>query len=76
MSFPMEYEYNEELDKDVLHRNSYTEKVFRYYYGNLVTENGKSENDIKRRIMIVGLRTTFTNMRTLLSSGGIHPKAS
>ena len=74
MSFQMEYEYNEELYKDVLHLNSYTEKVFRYYYGNLVTENGTSENDIKRRIMIV--RTTFTTMRTLLSSGGIHPKAS
>ena len=49
------------------------EQVTSYMYiGSLITENGKSEKEIKRRIMIA--RTTFTNMRTLLSCRGINPK--
>ena len=38
----------------------------------LITENGISEREIKRRRMIA--RTTFTNMRTLLSCRGINMK--
>ena len=40
------------------------------YLGSLITEDGRSEKEIKRRIMIA--RTTFTNMRTLLSCRGIN----
>ena len=40
--------------------------------GSLVTEDGRSEKEIKRRIMIA--RSTFTNMRTLLSCRGINLK--
>ena len=40
------------------------EQVTSYMYlGRLVAEDGRSEKEIKRRIMIA--RTTFTNMRTL-----------
>ena len=39
---------------------------------NLITEDVRSENEIKRRIMIA--RRTFTNMRTLLSCRGINLK--
>ena len=42
------------------------EQVTSYMYlGSLITEDVRSEKDIKRRRMIA--RTTFTNMRTLLS---------
>ena len=41
------------------------EQVTSYMYlGSLITEDGRPENESKRRIMIA--RTTFTNMRTLL----------
>ena len=40
------------------------------YIGSLTTEDGISEKEIKRRMMIV--RTIFINMRTLLSCRGIH----
>ena len=43
------------------------------YIGSLITEDGRSEKEIKRRIMIA--RTTFINMRTLLSCRGINMKA-
>ena len=47
------------------------EQVTSYMYlGNLITEDGRSEKVIKRRIMIA--QTTFTNMRTLLSCRGIN----
>ena len=42
------------------------------YLGSLITEDGRSEKEIKRRIMIA--RTTFTNMRTLLSCRGVNMK--
>ena len=42
------------------------------YLGSLITEDGRSEKAIKRRIMIA--RSTFTNMRTLLSCRGINLK--
>ena len=42
------------------------------YLGSLITEDGRSEKDIKRRKMIAW--TTFTNMRTLLSCRGINLK--
>ena len=42
------------------------------YLGSLITEDGSSEKEIKRRIMIA--RSTFTNMRTLLSCRGINLK--
>ena len=42
------------------------------YLGSLITEDGRSENEINRRIMMT--RTTFTNMRTLLSCRGINLK--
>ena len=42
------------------------------YLGRLITEDGRSEKEIKRRRMIA--RTTFTNMRTLLSCRGINLK--
>ena len=42
------------------------------YLGSLITEDGRSEKEIKRRTMIA--RTTFTNMRTLLSCRGINLK--
>ena len=42
------------------------------YLGSLITEDGGSEKEIKRRIMIAW--TTFTNMRTLLSCRGINLK--
>ena len=49
------------------------EQVTSYMYlGSLITEDGRSENEIKRRRMIA--RTTFTNMKTLLSCRGIHLK--
>ena len=40
--------------------------------GSLITEDGRCEKEIKRRIMIA--RSTFTNMRTLLSCRGINLK--
>ena len=47
------------------------EQVTSYMYlGSLITEDGRCEKEIKRRIMIA--RTTFTNMRTLLSFRGIN----
>ena len=49
------------------------EQVTSYMYlGSLITEDGRSEKEIKRRIMIA--RSTFTNMRTLLSCRGINLK--
>ena len=46
------------------------EQVTSYMYlGSFITEDGRSEKEIKRRIMIA--RTTFTNTRTLLSCLGI-----
>ena len=42
------------------------------YLGSLITEDGRSEKEIKRRRMIA--RSTFTNMRTLLSCRGINLK--
>ena len=42
------------------------------YLGSLITEDGRSEKEINRRIMIA--RTTFTNMRTLISCRGINLK--
>ena len=42
------------------------------YLGSLITEDERSEKEIKRRIMIA--RTTFNNMRTLLSCRGINLK--
>ena len=42
------------------------------YIGTLITEDGRSEKETKRRRMIA--RTTFTNMRTLISCRGIHLK--
>ena len=49
------------------------EQVASYMYlGSLTTEDGRSEKEIKRRIMIA--RRTFTNMRTLLSCRGINLK--
>ena len=47
------------------------EQVASYMYlGSLITEDGRSEKEIKKRIMIA--RSTFTNMRTLLSCRGIN----
>ena len=49
------------------------EQVTSYMYlGSLITEDGRCEKEIKRRIMIA--RTTFINMRTLLSCRGINLK--
>ena len=49
------------------------EQVTSYVYlGSLTTEDGRSEKEIKRIIMIA--RSTFTNMRTLLSCRGINLK--
>ena len=49
------------------------EQVTSYMYlGSLITEYGRCEKYTKRRIMIA--RTTFTNMRTLLSCRGINLK--
>ena len=49
------------------------EQVTSYMYlGSLITEDGRCEKEIKRRIMIV--RTTCTNMRTVLSCRGINLK--
>ena len=49
------------------------EQVTSYMYlGSLITEDGRCEKEIKRRIIIV--RTRFTNMRTLLSCRGINLK--
>ena len=49
------------------------EQVASYMYlGSLITEDGRSEKEIKRRRMIA--RSTFTNMRTLLSCRGINLK--
>ena len=49
------------------------EQVTSYMYlGSLITEDVRCEKEIKRRIMIA--RTTFTNMRTLLSCRGINLK--
>ena len=49
------------------------EQVTSYMYlGSLITEEGRSEKEIKRRRMIA--RSTFTNMRTLLSCRGINLK--
>ena len=42
------------------------------YVGSLITEDERSEKEIKRRIMIA--RSTFANMRTLLSCRGINLK--
>ena len=36
------------------------------YLGSVITEDGRCEKEIKRRIMIA--RTTFTNMRTVIVS--------
>ncbi len=44
------------------------------YLGSLITEDGRSGKEIKRRIMVA--RTTFTNMRTLLSCRGINLKTT
>ena len=44
------------------------------YLGSLITEDGRSEKEINRRIMIA--RTSFTNIRTLLSCRGINLKTS
>ncbi len=47
------------------------EQVTSYVYlGSLITDDGRSEKEIKRRIMIA--RSIFTNMRTLLSCRGIN----
>ena len=49
------------------------EQVTSYrYLGSLITEDGRSEKEIKRRIMMA--KTTFTNTRTLLSCRGINLK--
>ena len=49
------------------------EQVTSYMYlGSLITEDGRSEKEINRRIMIA--RTTFTNTRTLISCRGINLK--
>ena len=49
------------------------EQVASYMYiGSLMTEDGRSEKEIKRRRMIA--RSTFTNTRTLLSCRGINLK--
>ena len=49
------------------------EQVTSYMYlGSLITEDGRGEKEIKRRIMIA--RTTFTIMITLLSRRGINLK--
>ena len=49
------------------------EQVTSYMYlGSSITEDGRSEKEIKRRIMIA--RSTFTNMRTLPSYRGINLK--
>ena len=49
------------------------EQVTSYVYrGSLITDDGRSEKEIKRRIMIA--RSTFTNMRTLRSCRGINLK--
>ncbi len=49
------------------------EQVTSYMYlGSLITEDGRSEKEIKRRRMIA--RATYTNMRTLLSCQGINLK--
>ena len=49
------------------------EQVTSYMYlGSLITEDGRCEKEIKRRIMIA--RTTFINMRTPLSCRGINLK--
>ena len=49
------------------------EQVTSYMYlGSLITEDGRSEKEIKRRIIIA--RSTFTNIRTLLSCQGINLK--
>ena len=51
------------------------EQVTSYMYiVSLITEDGISEKEIKRRIMIAV--TTFTNTRTLLSCRGIHLNTS
>ena len=42
------------------------------YLGSIITEDERCEKEIKRIIMIA--RTTFTNMRTLLSCRGINMK--
>ena len=42
------------------------------YLGSIITEDGRSEKEINRRIMIA--RSTFTNMRTILSGRGINLK--
>ena len=54
---------------DVQHIEQVTSYV---YLGSFITEDGRSEKEIKRRIMIA--RSTFTNMRTLLSYRGINLK--
>ena len=49
------------------------EQVTSYVYlGSLITEDGRSEKEIKRKIVIA--RTTFTNMRPLLSCRCINLK--
>ena len=49
------------------------EQVTSYVYlGSLITEDGRSEKEIKRRRIIA--RSTFTNMRTVLSCRGINLK--
>ena len=51
----------------------HTEQVTSHMHlGSLITEDGRSEIEIKRRIMIA--RTTFTNTRTLLSCRRINLK--
>ena len=56
----------EKMDNNIEHVTSHT------YLISLITEDGRSEKEIKRRIMIA--RTTFTDMRTLLSCHGINLK--
>ena len=48
------------------------EQLTYVYLGSLITEDGRSEKEIKRRIMIA--RSTFTNTRTPLSCRGINLK--
>ena len=49
------------------------EQVTSYMYlGSLITDDGRSEKEIKRRPIIA--RSTFTNMRALLSCRGINLK--
>ena len=48
------------------------QRILNKCHHSLITEDGRCEKEINRRIMIA--RTTFTNMRTLLSCRGINLK--